>query len=127
MRIHIARYPVFMKLGYFLGERIRGQEVLVTLSVDLVPVPEGIRDDLEKTADYGAILKCVDQTLGDREMKLIESAVENVGEVLLREFAKIRSVDVCIEKPIIPNGLAKGAQVSVSGSFHREESSCPKN
>ncbi len=121
MRINIARYPVFMKLGYFHGERVRGQEVLVSLSVDLVHDPAGIDDILEKTADYGKILAVLDQTLQDQEMNLIETAVERAGKALLQHFRNIVAVELSVEKPQIPNGLGRGAQVSVSEIFHREK------
>lgn len=119
MRINIARYPVFMKIGYFVGERIRGQEVLVSLVVKLRKVHEGIGDNLEKTTNYASILQRIDLTLRDKEMKLVETAVERVGLTLLECFPQIETVDVTIEKPILPDNIDRGAQVSVSSLFTR--------
>ena len=90
MKINIVRYPVFMRLGYFVGERIRGQEVLVSLLVELLKPKEGIGDDLEKTTDYGRILEVVDRTLANKEMKLVETAVEKTGAMLLECFPQIQ-------------------------------------
>lgn len=119
MKINIVRYPLFMRLGYFVGERIRGQEVLVSLVVELPKRKEGIGDNLENTTDYSKILEVLNLTLGDKEMKLVETAVERTGAVLLDRFPQISKVHVTIEKPVLPDGVGRGAQVSVSSEFQR--------
>ncbi len=119
LRINIAKYPVFMKIGYYVGERIRGQEVLVSLTVELVKPSFDICDNLEKTTNYAEILEKVDATLRDKEMKLIETAVENLGQALLEAFPQIANVNLTIEKPILPDGIGRGARVSVSCDFKR--------
>jgi len=120
MKINILRYPVFMRLGYYVGERIRGQEVLVSLLVDLLKPEKGIGDDLENTTNYAHILEVIDLTLADKEMKLVETAVEKTGAALLEHFTQISRVHVTIEKPILPDGIGKSAQISISSEFQRE-------
>ena len=119
MKIHIEKYPVFMKLGYFVGERIRGQEVLVSLEVELKK-EKSFQDELELTTDYGKILEKVDLILRDKEMKLIETAVEKTGEDLLKHFPQINRLHVHIEKPLLPDGIGRGSRVSVSENFSRD-------
>ena len=123
MKINILKYPVFMRLGYFVGERTRGQDVLVSLVVDLLKAKE-IGDNLEKTTDYGQILEVLDLALANKEMKLVETAVEKTGRVLLEHFPQISKVHVTIEKPILPDGIGKSAQISVSSEFHRDTIQC---
>lgn len=119
MRINIAHYPVFMRIGYYIGERIRGQDVYVSLVVRLSTVEGGVQDNLENTSNYAKILEMVDWTLRDQEMKLIETAVERLGTALLEAFPQIHDVDVTIEKPILPDDIGRGAKVSVSCGFQR--------
>lgn len=120
MNIHIEKYPVFMKLGYYVGERIRGQDVLISLNVELMPLQKNINDDLENTTNYAQILEVIDHTLRDQEMKLIETAVEKLGAVLLEIFPQIQTLNLSIEKPILPDGIGRGARVSVSCQFDRK-------
>lgn len=120
MNIHIEKYPVFMKLGYYVGERIRGQDVLISLDVELMHSHKHIQDDLENTTNYAQILEVIDHTLRDQEMKLIETAVEKLGTVLLKTFLQIQTLHLAIEKPILPDGIGRGARVSVSCKFERK-------
>lgn len=110
-----------MKLGYFSTERIMGQEVLVSLSAEFnLAENEKIGDHLERSVDYGIILNIIDETLRDREVKLIENAVETVAVAILKQCPRIESLCLTIEKPILPHGMSKGAKVSVSETFRQE-------
>ncbi len=111
-----------MRLGYFPKERIMGQEVFVSIDVSIKPRQnEPIDDVLENTVDYGKILEIIDKTLKDQEMKLIETVVQKVANGLLFYFAKISAIEVTVEKPILPNGISKGAKVSVTETFYRTQ------
>jgi dihydroneopterin aldolase len=118
MRIEIIEYPVFMRIGCFREERLHGQEVLVTVFAELGLHPDiDLNDELKKTVDYGEIIRTLDVVLKDREFKLIESAVKALGQSLLKQFAMVKHVDVTIEKPVLPGGIAKGGRIRIQDSF----------
>lgn len=118
MVINISNYPVFMRLGYYPAERVCGQEVLVSAQIELAP-EIGSSDQLDTTVDYTEVLGLIDKILGNRKTKLIEHAVWQLGEALLTHLPLIFSATIRIEKPLIPNGIAKGAHISVQHTFHR--------
>ena len=121
--IKISDYPVFVRLGCFESERVAGQEVLVSLVLDLGPRGQGLArtDDISSTLDYAAALVAVDCLIANKAINLIESAVAIIGFGLLREFPSIFELDVTITKRRIPSGLAKGAIIAVSEHFLRSE------
>ena len=121
MEIHIQQYPVFMRLGYYSMERLMGQEVLVSLDVELGDFYlEHADEDLGHSLDYGKIIAMIEEVLLNREIKLVETAVASLGNALMNKFDSIKLLRVLIEKPILPNGLGKGAKVSVSHTFKRQ-------
>ncbi len=118
MLLLVTNYPVYVKIGCFSSERIIGQEILVSLEVTL---PDSIScDDIEYTLDYGTLLKKVDVILLDKNIKLLETTVIFLGENLLKLFPQIISVHVTIEKPIVPFGITKGANIKCSQIFRAE-------
>ena len=120
MIIDIKRYPVFMKLGVFKEEQIMGQEVLVSLRAQIdCDNLSLIKDELGRTLDYGKLISALDEILEDKAFKLVETAVDRVGTGLMQKFVQIHSLDIAIEKPLLPSGLGKGAKVSIEHSFHR--------
>lgn len=122
MEIHIQQYPVFMKLGYYSMERLMGQEALVSIDAELGDLYlEESRDDLGYSIDYGKIIAMIEKVLLNKEIKLVETAVASLGNALMHRFDHILSLKVLIEKPILPNGLGKGAKVSVSHTFSRRK------
>ncbi|NRA45176.1 MAG: dihydroneopterin aldolase [Oligoflexales bacterium] len=122
MEIHIQQYPVFMRLGYYSMERLMGQEVLVSVDAELGDLYlEHADDDLGNSIDYGKIIGMIEQVLLNREIKLVETAVASLGNAMMHRFESIQCLRVLIEKPILPNGLGKGAKVSVSHSFDRKQ------
>jgi dihydroneopterin aldolase len=120
MRITIEKYPVYVKIGHFARERLVGQELLVSLAVDLLPQDfASMADELEATLDYSQLFAAIDRELAHHEIKLLESAVLRLGQQLLQSFEVIAAVEVRIEKPVLPHGLNKGARVSIAHSFCR--------
>ncbi len=118
MRIEIIEYPVFMRIGCFREERLHGQEVLVTVFAEIrMDSGTPLGDDLKKTLDYGDIIRTLDHALKDREFKLIESAVIAVGQSLIGQFLQVQKLDVTIEKPVLPGGMAKGGRIRIHETF----------
>ena len=119
MKIHISEFPVFMKLGYFSRERLTGQEILVSLEVTLEDTPFPGKEELSHSVDYGNLIRLVEETIKDKEVKLVETVVNMLGLSIMEHFALISEAFIKIEKPILPDGLGKGARVSVSHMFSR--------
>jgi dihydroneopterin aldolase len=118
VRIHIQNYPVFLRVGYFPEERVRPQEVLISLKIDL-PLKQGWdHDSLANTVDYGQVICALDTWLTGQEIPLLESVCCQTGRNLLAAFPGIARLWVKVQKPVIPGGLNKGAQISVAQAFH---------
>ena len=118
--IKIQNYPVFVKVGYFANERLVGQNLLVSIEAKIQPLAERRGNDaLSDTVDYGALLVAIDEALLCKEIKLIETVAEVVEDALMRQFNRIASLEVTIEKPILPDNMGKGARVSVTSTCQR--------
>jgi FolB domain-containing protein len=107
-----------MRLGYYPFERLHGQEVLVSVSVNFDRKNKK-SDILQETIDYIKVIEFIDHTLKDSEIKLLEKAVEVLGQNFLEEYRTVKSISIKIDKPIIPGGRVKGASVSASEIFTR--------
>lgn len=120
--IEILQYPVVMRLGFFPDERRVVQEVYISVRAQLdSSIQPGLQDNLDLTLDYGRVMRVLDEVLTDKEVKLVETVVEMVGEAILETFASITSVEVSVEKRTLPKLIAKGAHVRVSRKFIKEE------
>ncbi|MCB9229310.1 MAG: dihydroneopterin aldolase [Deltaproteobacteria bacterium] len=129
MEIHISGFPVFMKLGYFSKERLSGQEVLVSLSAEIIEFSPSETEDLSASVDYGRLISLTEAVLKDQEVRMIETAVFRLGQRMINEFPRISRLFVKVEKPILPDGMGKGARVSVSHLFRNSPGSAclPQN
>ena len=121
MKIHISEYPVFMKLGYYSRERLPGQEILVSLEADIGDsLNFAEKEELSASVDYGQLIRLTEETLRDKEIKLVETVVSLLGRRVIEQFPRIVGVNVRVEKPVLPDGMGKGAKVSVSHYFSRD-------
>ncbi len=121
MLIILEKYPVFVKLGHFYRERLVGQEILVSLQVELsTEMVNRLEDNLEGTLDYGQLFLAIDRELRDQEIKLVETAVLRLGRRIMNDFPELISVQVQVEKRVLPRALNKGATVAVQHHFVRK-------
>ena len=118
MIINIDQYPVFVRIGYFESERKHGQTLLVSLNIQ-IDVQKDVTMDLDNTLDYSLLFKCIDSTLKDREIKLIESAIQLLGAEITQQFKVVKKVEVKIQKNLLPGAINKGAIVTITETFHR--------
>lgn len=116
MIIAIEKYPVFVKLGVFDSEQLYGQEILVDLKLQLQH-GTNINDQKPPTVDYGEVLRQVDQILKSTPFKLIESMLQALGHHFKDQFPQLSQAEFSVHKPILPNGIDKGAKVSISETF----------
>ncbi|MFK7872231.1 MAG: dihydroneopterin aldolase [Oligoflexales bacterium] len=113
--LEIERYPIFVRIGHYAQERLQGQEVLVSIVAELPTLPEHI--ELEDTVDYSHIFALMDDLLKDQDVYLLETAVNRLGVGLCAAFSMLKHLRVTIEKPVLPDGLNRGARVSISEVF----------
>lgn len=119
--IEIIDYPVFVKLGCFETERLHGQEVLVSIAAELSKeMDAGVTDDLNQTIDYGNLMKLVDDLFSGKTVQLIETILNDLGSSLISRFEVVEKATICVEKTILPNGVAKGGRVKLSRVFTKE-------
>ena len=115
MNLQIQNYPVFVRIGHFPQERLQGQNILISLDIELPPLPESV--DLDATVDYCHIFSLINDLLKDQEIYLLETAVNRLGRGLLSRFSQLKKVCVTIEKPILPEGVNRGARICLSETF----------
>ena len=122
MIIKIKKYPLFVRLGVFEEERIKGQDVLITLHIQLSPssLKQISHDDLKGTVDYGEFLNHLTKQFHNIEIQLIEALVLEIGQDLLATYPRIESLRIEVEKPVIPGQINKGAEISVEHQMTRQ-------
>ena len=111
---------MYVKIGLFPEERLVGQELMISLGVVVKNhFKLSQKEDLSQSVDYGQMIQFLDTLLKGREIELVETVLYQIGEGFLNEFEKIDKIDVTVEKRVLPHGIANGAVVSLSHSFHR--------
>jgi dihydroneopterin aldolase len=118
MLIQVIDFPVYMKIGYRSVERLEAQNVLVSLDVNVDnDADPGLSDDLGRALDYGLLAGMIDEQLNGRECRLIETAVNLVGEAIMRANPRIKDCTVTVEKTSLPQSIMKTARVRVNKRF----------
>jgi len=118
MLIQVIDFPVYMKIGYRSVERLEAQNVLVSLDVKVDnDADPALSDDLSRALDYGVLAGIIDEQLNGRECRLIETAVNLVGEAIIRAHYRIKECAVTVEKTSLPQSIMKTARVRVTKQF----------
>ena len=101
-KIIIKDLHYFAYHGVNVEEKIHGQnyELDILAEVDLLPACQS--DDLNDTVSYSKIIKRAGYAFTAEKYDLIEKAAQEVADILLREFDKIRAVEVTVRKPEAP-------------------------
>jgi dihydroneopterin aldolase len=118
--IEIIDYPVFVKLGCFDVEKLHGQEVLISVEASLSSARDsGTTDNLSLTVDYGSIIKFIDELYSFKDVNLIETILNDLGQGILKTFENIEKVNLSVEKSILPESIAKSGRVKIRRNFSR--------
>jgi len=83
------------------AERMEAQEIEVDIRIRPTRNFAEMRDDICLTVDYAAVCQRVSELAAERPRRLIESLAQEIGEMILNEFAAT-SADVEIRKFILP-------------------------
>ncbi|MEZ4742594.1 MAG: dihydroneopterin aldolase [Bdellovibrionota bacterium] len=119
--LEIKDFPVYVKIGVFPEERLGGQDLNLCLRAELDYDVWDLSDDcpLPDVVDYSQVIASIEKSLAGQNIELLEVAVKIVGNMLMDKFSRICSLNIKLEKPVIPNGLSKGAAISISQNFVR--------
>ena len=83
-------------------EQKLGQKFWVDLELNLDLSAAGKSDDYADTVDYVKILQCVEEVVGGRARRLIESVAEDLAQKILSDFEKVDGVKITLHKPNAP-------------------------
>lgn len=81
--------------GHLPEEKIIGNRFEVDVSVDF-PLPGA--DDLSLVPDYSLLAKLVEQVMHGPSAHLIETLVQRIGTVILKQYPDVRKLTVTLRK-----------------------------
>jgi len=103
--IFIRELKIPCLIGIFDWERKKKQIVSVDLELPS-PIGKATRSDkIQDAVDYKKIAKRTIDFVGSSKFYLIETLIENLAQILLKEF-KLKEITLQIEKP----GAIRGAR-----------------
>ncbi len=120
MQITILRYAVNMRIGVTEEERQRPQLVWFDMSIN-IDSSSFQTEKLATTVDYSKVANLIDTFYEGSEAQLLESVCQGCGELLLKSFDLIESIDVTVEKSTFPGEVMKSARVKVMDQFRRTQ------
>lgn len=92
--------------GVLKEENILGQKFFIDIDMFLDLQKAGISDDVEDTVSYALVYDKVRAIVENKSFKLIEALAEDIANTILREFPKVREININIRKPEAPvNGI----------------------
>ena len=103
--IFLRDLEVDATIGIFEWEKRIKQKLRINLEMATDIAKAAATDSIDDTLDYKAVSKRVMQFVADSRYELVETLIEKVAEILLKEF-NIPWVRVTISKP----GAARGSR-----------------
>jgi dihydroneopterin aldolase len=115
--IYLSNMNFECHIGAGDGEREALQTIEIDLDLTLVLRPAGEADDLDKTADYGAVFELCRHVAEDHEYHLLEGLAEHAAKEILKKHAIVQAVAVTVRKPGVPiDGVLDYAGVRIERS-----------
>jgi FolB domain-containing protein len=99
--ILIDSLRVKTQIGVPDAERLEPQEIEIDIRIQPIKSFSKMQDDIALTVDYAAVCQRVSELCGARPRRLIESLAQEIGDLILKEFAATL-VEVEIRKFILP-------------------------
>ncbi len=118
-KIELTGMTFFGRHGCLPEEREKGQTFLVDAVLWLDLAPAGTADDLEKTVDYAAVFRTVQDVVEGPPALLIEAVAEKTARAVLEGYPLVRRVRITVHKPQAP---IPGKFADVSVTVRRERS-----
>lgn len=104
-QIHIEDLTVFANHGVLPEETKLGQKFLLSLTLYLPAGTAGARDELDDSADYGAVCAFAAAYTKEHPRKTIEAAAEDLAAAVLDHWPNLAGVGLTLKKPWAPVGL----------------------
>ena len=101
-RLILHQMRFFARHGVYAEERRRGQEFVVSVTLELPLREVGRSDDLAQGLDYCAVQEAVRKVLEGPPRNLIETLAEAVAAELLGAFSRVIAVEVEVLKLASP-------------------------
>ena len=101
-KIIIKDLNIFAFHGVNPEEKENGQPFVIDLTAELDLSVPCQTDDLEDTVSYAKIIKTVTACFTAESFDLLERAAEAVCRAVLKQYKKIRAVEITLKKPQAP-------------------------
>lgn len=106
--IKIRQLEIFAYHGCNEEEKINGQKFYVDADLYTDVRTPGISDALDDTVNYSKACKYINKFMTENRFDLIEAVAEQVTRGLLKEFPKIKGIELTVNKPNAPIKLPFG-------------------
>lgn len=127
-QIIISDLQVYAHHGVYQQETEKGQNFLVSVTLETDTRAAGMTDDLGLSTNYGVVCRFLNAFLTEHTFKLLETAAERTAEALLLQFPRVRAVDLEIKKPEAPIPLPFGmVSVKIWRGWRRAYIACGSN
>ncbi len=97
-RVFIRELSVEAKLGVYPSERLVRQCVVLDIEMAWDIRPAAQTEDLSLALDYKAVADRVSEFVVASEFKLVETLVEKVADLIMREFS-VEGLSISCSKP----------------------------
>ncbi|HJA92832.1 MAG TPA: 2-amino-4-hydroxy-6-hydroxymethyldihydropteridine diphosphokinase [Candidatus Eisenbergiella merdipullorum] len=104
-QIRIQGLRIYARHGVYEEERKLGQSFYVDARLDMDLRAAGERDDLDFSADYGAVCKKIVEVMTGEDFRLIEAAAHRTAQEVLLSFPAVQSITLTLHKPQAPIAL----------------------
>ena len=101
-KIIIKDLHIFAYHGVNIEEKIKGQNYYIDIISEVDLTKASRSDDIDDTVSYSKMIKRASFAFTAEKYDLIEKAAQEVADILLREFPRLRSVEVTVRKPEAP-------------------------
>ena len=107
-KIIVQDLRIFAYHGVNPEEKENGQTFVIDLTAELDLSVPCQTDDVEDTVSYAKIIKTVTAVFTAEKYNLLEKAAQAVCDAVLRQYKKIRAVELTLKKPEAPIKAAFG-------------------
>lgn len=127
-QIIIRDLQIYAHHGVYQQETEKGQNFLVSATLETDTRAAGMTDDLGLSTNYGVVCRFLNAYLTEHTFKLIETAAERTAEALLLQFPRVRAIVLEIKKPEAPISLPFGmVSVKIRRGWQRAYIACGSN
>jgi len=97
--VYIQNLNIQCIVGILPHERIQEQTLLLDIEVDYDFEKARKNEQINNAVDYTKIAKSVENLLVSKKYQLIETAVEDIGDLLFEKWPKLKRCSIQIKKP----------------------------